>query len=322
MAKRSGIIGFLNTAIREAEKAEMRHQKIVAKIQALQDAQNSFDAWRNYIFSITHIHDNLNPASVFYQNKEIKKPILPKITNLEEKTALENLNCYTPSFFDKLFRLTEKKIHKLKEELKIAKYNDLIRFHKANSTYNEELGKWNKIKEIINGIENNNIDSIKEFLDYSNAFNDISLYIENIEIENPEGFIDAKIYLKNDQSLIPNNELKLTATGKISKKNMPETKKNEIYYDHVSSLMLSAAISLFNHLPINVARISALKSTLNPATGNFEWIPILSFIPELNIFNNLNLEMLDPSSSLSNFKCNVDFKKNRGFNAIKIIELS
>jgi len=103
---------------------------------------------------------------------------------------------------------------------------------------------------------------------------------------------------------------------------MTKSKHNELYQDHVCSLVIRVAREFFAHVPFNQVRVNVITKILNSSTGHLEDKPILSVIMISETINSLNLETIDPSDSMANFVHNMKFSKIKGFSPVSIVELS
>ncbi|MBO2642184.1 hypothetical protein [Shewanella algae] len=101
---------------------------------------------------------------------------------------------------------------------------------------------------------------------------------------------------------------------------MPKGKFNEIYQDYVCSCVLRVGNELFSAIPDNLVIVTAVDELLNSQTGHLEDAPILSVAVSRSTIERLNLEAIDPSDSMDNFKHNMSFKKTKGFERVERID--
>lgn len=186
--------------------------------------------------------------------------------------------------------------------------------------YDEELKNWNELIDIANGVSNKCTQSYKDALIYFDPFSDIAELGAQLAISFDKDNIDIDLQI-NSVEVIPSYELKLTSTGKLSKKEMSKSNFNELYQDHVCSSVLRVAREVFAYLPIQHARINAITKLLNSKTGHMEDMPILSIIIPPTTINSLNLESIDPSDSMRNFVHNMNFKKTTGFGVVDKVSI-
>ena len=120
--------------------------------------------------------------------------------------------------------------------------------------------------------------SYEDDLQYFNPFSDIGELGTRIEFSiSDDKQVDVDVHI-NGEEVIPNYELKQTAGGKLSKKNMTKSKFNELYQDHIYSSIIRVSRELYAYLPLDKARVNAIGQVLNLSTGHLEERPILSVI--------------------------------------------
>lgn len=182
------------------------------------------------------------------------------------------------------------------------------------------MSNWEELQEISFGVKNKEIDFYKKALQYFDPFSDIGELGTQISFNFEQNHIDVDLHV-NSLDVIPDYELRQTTTGKLSKKNMPKSRFNELYQDHICSASMRIAREVFAYLPIDYARINAMAQILNTKTGHLEEQPILSVIFPPETIENLNLETIDPSDSMQNFVHNMKFSKTKGFSVVEKAEL-
>jgi O6-methylguanine-DNA--protein-cysteine methyltransferase len=327
MATLNGAIRSYGAAVRRMEREQQRKARESAKrfkeqqkLQEIKNAQQAVADWEDYVETLQSIHKNCTTPVDWNQIKNTNKPIEPILESKHEIIAINKLENFKPSFFDKLFGLTQKKINRLKDLLKQAKAKDNKEYDVNYKEYLDELNNWQELQEISNGIKNKETDFYKKALQYFDPFSDIGELGTQISFGFEQNYIDIDLHV-NSLDNIPNYELKQTSTGKLSKKNMPKTRFNELYQDHICSASMRVAREVFAYLPIDYARINAVAKIVNTKTGHLEEQPILSVIFPPQTINSLNLETIDPSDSMQNFVHNMNFSKTKGFSAVEKAEL-
>tara|TARA_R110001583_G_scaffold1202_4_gene10024 strand:+ start:23675 stop:24664 length:990 start_codon:yes stop_codon:yes gene_type:complete len=326
MTTLKGAIRSYGAAVRKIEREEQRQARDAAKrfkaqqkLQEIEDATRAVEDWSNYVDIIQSVHKNCTDTVDWVQINKTPAPQMPIEETINEKFAQNKLDRFKPSFFDKLFGLTEKKIFRLEKQLEEAKQKDAEDYTSNYNQYNEELNNWNELQQIAKGVENKDIIAYKDVLEYFKPFSDIGELGTNLSFNFDGDSIDIDLKV-NSEEVIPNYELKQTSTGKLSKKNMTKGKFNELYQDHICSSAIRVAREVFAYLPLEKARINSVSSMLNSSTGYLEDQPILSviFIPET--IEKLNLNTIDPSDSMGNFIHNMKFSKTKGFSPVSKVE--
>ncbi len=322
-----GAMRSYGATVRRMEREQQRRAREAAKrfkeqqkLQEIKNAQQAVSDWENYVETIQSVHKNCTDPIDWKQIEETEKPTEPILETKNEIVAKNKLDSFKPSFFDKVFGSTQKKIHQLSQQVEQAKQKDQKEFEIAYKNYLDELNNWNELQEICAGIKRKDPESYKNALQYFDPFSDIGELGTKISFNFEENHIDIDLHV-NSLDVIPDYELRQTSTGKLSKKNMPKTRYNELYQDHICSASMRIAREVFAYLPIDYARINAMSKIVNTKTGHLEEQPILSVIFPPQTIDSLNLETIDPSDSMQNFVHNMKFSKTKGFSVIEKVEL-
>ncbi|WP_074406085.1 hypothetical protein [Aquimarina megaterium] len=326
MATLKGAIRTYGATVRKIEREQQKRAREAArkfkeqqKLQEIQDAKKSAKDWSSYVEMLQSVHKNCTNTIDWEEIKREPKPIKPIQASKYGDFAQKQLNHFHPSIIDKIFGFTKTKIKVLEVKLIKAKEKDENEFNIANENFKRELNNWEELQEIAEEVENQNPEFYKKALECFNPFSDIRELGTQIKFSFNENHIDIELYI-NSEEIIPDYELKLTSTGKLSKKSMVKSKFNELYQDHICSSVLRIAREVFAYLPISHARINAISNILNTKTGHLEEKPILSVIIPPETINVINLEKIDPSDCMDNFIHNMNFKKTTGFSAVEKVE--
>ena len=301
---------------REAREAAKRY-KAQLKQELIENVAESVSAYNDYIELLQSVHKNFTGTVDWIAIENESKPEKPVRKSVNEVVAKERLEVYKPSMSDKLFGRTGKKIEELELAVKEGQRMDEEEFNSLKEEYED----WESLQNILTGVKNRDPESFKSALEYFSPFSDIAELGTDIKLIIDKNQADINLY-NNNKELIPNYTLKQTATGKLSKKSMTKSKHNELYQDHVCSLVIRVAREFFAHVPFNQVRVNVITKILNSSTGHLEDKPILSVIMISETINSLNLETIDPSDSMANFVHNMKFSKIKGFSPVSIVELS
>lgn len=327
MATLKGAIRSYGATVRRIEREQQRQARESAKrfkeqqkLQEIKDAQQAVSDWKNYVETLQSVHKNCTEQIDWEKIENTKKPISPSKESSKEDYAKIQLENFKPSFFDKLFGLTEKKINGFKKQIEVAKNQDQKDYNIKHKEYLDQLLNWTELQKISAGIRKKQSKSYRGALQYFNPFSDIKELGTEINFNFNSNYIDIDLHV-NSLEIIPNYELKQTSTGKLSKKNMPKSRFNELYQDHICSSAIRIARETFAYLPVDYVRVNAISKIVNSSTGHLEDRPILSVILTQKTIRGLNLETIDPSDSMRNFLHNMIFNKIKGFAAVEKVEL-
>ena len=323
-----GTMRSINAAVNRMERERQRQNREAArrfkeqqKLQAILNAEQAVADWENYVETLQTVHKYCSDKVNWVKLSKQSKPQEPKVSNKGELVAKAKLDSYTPSFLDKIFGLTKGRIKKLEVGLTEAKSLDKKAYDDALEKYQSELNEWEEMQAISNGVIGKGPEFYVKALNYYQPFSEVAELGAKIKFGIEKEWIDVELNVNGDE-VIPNYILTQTASGKLSKKNMPKTRFIELYQDHVCSAVLRVAREIFALLPIEYVRISAMSNVLNTQTGFLEEKPILSVIVRPETLDNINLLTIDPSDCMNNFVHSMKFKKTSGFEAVDKVEFS
>jgi hypothetical protein len=284
-----------NKLKREKERAAKEKQKQLE----LEYAKATVEEYENLITALKTIHidhsDNIDWQAV----NSIPEPFPdPSITpGPKEQQAIIRKENYTPGFFAKRFKSFDDANRKsMEQSIENAKKQD-------SETYN----KWKNLNDLSASVLNGDADVMLQLVDDEKIFDELVEFGSGFEI----GFLNAKtaeveFSIKADD-VIPTEAKSLTSTGKLSTKALSKSKRLDIMQDYVCSTILRIAGDLFAILPITSVYITAMDSFIDTTLGNSEEKDIISVIIDRENYNKLNLQQIDPSDSMQNFKCNMNF---------------
>jgi hypothetical protein len=125
----------------------------------------------------------------------------------------------------------------------------------------------------------------------------------------------------DDDDLVPGEEVRLTATGKISTKEIPATRYWLLHQDHFCSCAIRVARETLAVLPASRVVVHIELRRLDSSTGHRELETIISVNFDRAALARLNFDSIDPSDALSKFKTRMSFKKASGFESVEPISL-
>ncbi len=322
-----GVMRSYGATVRRMEREQQRKARESArrfkeqqKSQSLIDAKQAVKDWDNYVDMLQNLHNDCTDFVDWDKIQNTPPPSEPQYQNLHELKAQHKLDNFKPSFFDRIFGSTQKKIKNLENLVIAARDKDQKEHQRNYNDFQQQYNDWQTLKEISEGVKNKQPEFYKQALNYFNPFAEIGELGTRIAFSLNEDFVDIDLHINNEE-VIPNYVLSLTSTGKLSNKTMPKTRFNELYQDHICSSILRIARETLSYLPVKFVRINAVAMLLNSQTGHLEEQSILSVIIPPETLTKLNLQTIDPSDSMSNFICNMNFKKNIGFSKVDRVDL-
>lgn len=321
-----------NAAVRRAERDSKRREREAAsrfkeqqKLEAIEDARNAVEDWEAYVEMIQAMHKDCTAPIDWQEIIDSPEPECPEYCDHHECQAKTNLANFKPSFFDrllldKLFSSSIKKRKKLETLLAEAQNKDRSIHNAKVIEFESNKEEWVYLQDMAKGVLEKNIEQYKNAIEFFDPFSSLSFIGGKINISFSKEHIDVDIHIHSDD-VIPDYTLSQTSTGKLSKKKMAKGVYNELYQDHVCSSVLRVAREIFNHLPVTHARVNAVSDMLNSKTGFLEEQSVVSALIPRQTLERINLDSIDPSDSMSNFKHNMQFKKTDGFKPVEKVDI-
>lgn len=308
-------------AYKAAEREQKRNAREAAKLykeeqkqQEISNASQTVRKYENYIDSIMSIHKNATDKidwNLVLNDPEPPKPV--KSDSNEKSAKLERTN-FTPSFFEKIFGY-KKKLAGLDNAINEGVKKDENDFIAATELYQD----WEQGRKIAKEVLDKNTKGYADAINFFQPFSDISDMGSKISLSFDKDIVEVELAVNNSE-VIPNYVVSQTKTGKLSTKDMPKGKFNEMYQDYVCGALLRVARETLAYLPIKSVTVHAMSELINPTSGHTESTPIVSATLNPEQIDGLNFETLDPSDSMANFQHNMKFNKTKGFTPVEKIE--
>lgn len=322
-----GTVRSVGAAVRAAERDAKRRQrelekqyKQFEKMQELEQAAYEVDAYENHIDVIQSTHKECSPPVDWNKIALSKQPTEPKKKSENEEDARVISDSYKPGFIDRLFKREEKKREQFLQKIAEAIKSDETHYKSKFSSWETKIEDWKESVEIAKALLEGKAEAKIEAIDNLQPFSEISNLGSSLSISvYDNGVLEATINVHGTE-IVPSEAKSLLKSGKLSVKNMPKGKFNEIYQDYVCSCVLRVSNELFSTIPDKLVLVTAVDELLNSQTGHLEEAPILSVAVSRSTIKSLNLESIDPSDSMVNFKHNMSFKKTKGFDRVERID--
>jgi len=322
-----GTVRSVGAAVRATERDAKRRQrelerqqKQFEKMQELEQAAYEVEVHENHIEVIQSTHKECSSRIDWGKIASSKQPQEPQKRNDNESEARKSFDAYKPGLIDRLFKREEKKREILSRKVDEAISTDETDYKSRVSKWKNETEEWKESVTIANALLDGKAEAKIEAIDHLQPFSEISNLGSSLSISvYDNGILEATINV-HGTDIVPSETKSLLKSGKLSVKNMPKGRFNEIYQDYVCSCVLRVGNELFSAIPDKLVLVTAVDELLNSQTGHLEEAPILSVAVSRNTIESLNLEAIDPSDSMANFKHNMSFKKTKGFDRVERID--
>jgi hypothetical protein len=283
-------------------------QREIDRMNELEQARLEVAAYKNKLERIQSIHMEADEAVNWIKVRSASPPFERNKGEIgpNEKAATEKLHSYQPGLMTRLFNQEEKQEQKLRAEIAEARKRD-----------EEDYLSWERDIRVANKVIEGDIDTYFEVIEEFAPLEDLSEFGSGFAFFCDDPKVIEIEFEVNANTVVPKEQLTLTKTGKLSRKQMPKGKYFEIQQDYVCSCTLRIARDMFAILPLTTVYIHAVDERLNTATGYREKITILSIKIDKFKLNKLNFNQVDSSDAMQNFEHHMNFKKTKGFEEVE-----
>jgi hypothetical protein len=322
-----GALRSIEAAARRAERDArrqhnelLRQQKQYHKMLLREQAALEVQLFENRVELLRSIHKECGPVWDWQAIKSSPAPAPPARSHEREDSAKAALENFQPSFWDKLFRKVDSTREVLSRAVEHAQDQDAKAYLEAVGKHQSEYEEWQERKSIAERVLAGDLTAYKEVFEEIAPFSEISDLGSSVQFrfENPH-LIEVTLTIRG-QDAIPTETKTLLQSGKLSTKKMPQGQFFELYQDYICGCVLRVASETFALLPFERVIVTSVGDVLNTQSGHLEVRPLLSVVIPRGTLEKLNLDAIDPSDSMKNFVCRMDFKKNKGFMVVDRIE--
>ncbi len=285
----------------EAQQAQIEQQA--------QEAQEEFEQFERYIEVITHIHRDCDMAMNWnvIANREDTAQTGGK--GPRELKAQQEYDNYRPTLAEQIMKKMEQE---RRQEL-------LAAIEEARRLDQEELGGMSAGKEFAKRILAGDIDAYYEAIENSGMLTELADLGSDFEFGTDDPSRMEIEFIIKAAEVIPEKQLTLTKTGKLSEKDFSKSAFFDIMQDYVCSCSIRLARELFAVLPVDTVVVHAADVMLDTATGHDEEMTILSVEFDRNRFLDVNFDRIDASDFVCSFTHNMKFAKTTGFRPVERI---
>jgi len=319
------LIRSIESSARKSERDSIRRQnelerrrKAYEKMEENDKAAFEVEEYESKVEQLITMHQDCC-EKVNWKKVVEKEPMIKPIYSSENENAAKKILAdYKPTILEKMLKKKyEFHIKELNDNILTGIKNDEDNYASKMENYSRESIEHLKLvelaKKVLNGDKAGYIEAIKEFDPFSELSNLGSSLKFSIKDEKN---VNVEILVKGDQA-IPKQVKSLLKSGKLSIKDMPIGKFNELYQDYVCSAILRVGRETFSLLPINSIIITAKAKMLDSSTGKLIEQPVLSALFQRETFDQIDFLKIDPSDAMKNFKHSMGFKKTIGLSPVE-----
>lgn len=175
---------------------------------------------------------------------------------------------------------------------------------------------YDKLHDIALHVLGGDADAYYAAVERMEPFKDLREYGTAFEFGTDSGDFAEVQFGIAEQEVMPVVELSVSASGKLTEKELSKTKYYELLEDYVCSTCIRTARDTFALLPVNVVYVHAVQMHVNPATGLDEEETIVSVKFTRDWFEKVSFERIDPSEFMTLFECRKKCGKTTGFTPV------
>jgi hypothetical protein len=274
----------------------------------------------NYVELLTTIHVAVAPTIDWNQMAISPAPPPPAYIPKREHAARQVAESYQPTLTERMFGGEQKKRAELAMVVEGARAADMADYQAAVEAHRAATASWDWHVRLARGVHARDVGAYQAALDASKPFNELVRDL-GVTVIADEVRPDAAAFrvTVRDVDVVPEHELKLTASGKLSQKAMAKGRMMEVYQAYVCGACFRVAREAFAVLPVPRVIINVRVTTLDTSTGHRVPIVILGASLLRDTVSRINFERCDPAEALSHFDHRVAFKKATGFAAVEPI---
>lgn len=318
-----GTLRSLQAASNAAARDTERRRKQQANINAINQAAAEVNEFNEYIEKLTSFHREHREFIDWQSFINAEEPRKPKKSDfVKEKTAKERFEKYSPGFFVKTLGFENFQRNRLEGKIAKAGRRDRSDFEEEIKSYEDSHQEWEENKEMAEQLFNNNPETFKEALkkyDFLGDIEEMNLVGGDYDFEKDS--VPTLSIQVPDIDVVPTVIKKQNPSCSLFVREMPISRRNEIYQDLVCSVVIRVGCEFLAIIPVELVIVSGCVDMVNSATGHKEVTPILSVAISRRTVQELDLRNVDPSDALSNFVHHSGFRKTKGFSKVDIIKM-
>jgi hypothetical protein len=310
------VIASLIAAHRRSERgAAQRYRQHFAQLPEVPGIDRSKrvalfpESHDDYVEMIATLHCD---SAIPWDWQQIATSAAPPPSGENEAAARQVLESYKPRLSEQLFGGA--KVHREELAAAVAKARA-----QDEATWRARSEEWSWCQRLARGVLQGDprayqtaVNNLRPFEELEN----IGLQVK-VRIDDPS-FAEALVTLRDET--VPFTEFKELASGRMSRKDMPKAKHNELVQTHVCSAAIRVAREVFNLVPIACLLVHLGAQRVDPATGHPVSDTLLSVEFERARLLNVNFDRIDPVSAVESFRHAMEFKRTIGLLPIETLE--
>lgn len=249
------------------------------------------------------------------------EPPPPLAITAAEHAARAELAAYSPGLVDKVLGKAKRKLLELEAAIEEAQRTDAVAYQHAVGEHARSVEQWRYHQQLAHRMLGRETAAYHEVLEAWSIQEALATFGAQTIVQRLEPHGVQFLVSIDAANNVPEIELNLTKTGKLSQKKMAVGKRWELLQDHVCSAGLRLLADSFGLLGVDRVVVNVGGPEVNTATGHLEPTTWLALHATRAAFSRINLHAIDPSDSMVNFDTRMKFRKTKGFAPVEPISL-
>lgn len=280
-------------------------------------AAKEVNRFERYLDAVSSFHQECSPLWNWAHIANSLPPVAPVPTNAAESAAQQAIANYQPGFLSRLSGSAAEQRLKHEQALVEGRRQDAELNASALHRYQLAHRFWAEGVRVAPGVLRRDLELCRAALVHGGGCLELEKLGTNVELD---AVHDGLVVLRgtvNDDEVVPHEEAKLTASGKLSIKAMTESRWWALMQTHVCSAALRIAQESYFVLGADVAVVNMFVVRMDPSIGYRRPVPVLGGRFDKVRFQGINLRQIDPAAAMKNFPHRIKFKKSSGFDPIE-----
>lgn len=302
-------------SFREQQRAMKAYEKAAEAERATREAA----AFEAYLKLLVSVHKDCGEHWDWQALGNAADPPTPIRVSPNEAAARRALQSYSPSFLEEIFGRAKRRRAELVDRVEHARASDEHEHRERLEEHRAEVRLTAIRRRMAVAVLARDTEAYRAAIEHVSPFEELDSYDTTVIVSDaqPDTLV-LRCEIK-DQEVVPTEEVKLTASGNLSKKPMATGRYWALFQDYVCSCAIRVARETFAVLPVQRVVANVCTLGVDTSTGHQGVSTLLSVIFERSQLAVLNFTAIDPSDAMKNFPHRMNFKKTSGLQPVEPI---
>jgi len=307
---------------RARDQRSKKEEQEAAKAAERQRAADEVELFANYLQVLTSIHRDLVLDTDWTAVASAPPPSPPVSSAEHEDAAIAALEGYSPGFWARLSGAAGRERRALERAVAVARAQDASAHQAAVALHRAQLADHAARVELSYRVLRQDPEGYRVAMESLAGLDDLVELGVDVGAAEVEPDAVALTCAVRDDEIVPPEDVKLSAAGKLTTKKWADSKYWGLYQDFVCGCALRLAREAMGLLPVSRVVVNVSTRMLNTSTGHIEPSTILGVHFTRPALAAINFAAVDASDSLANFNWRMKFKKTAGFEPVDPVTLA